>query len=193
MTYPSPNLANNHANNLANTLTYNFTANLTNNINNLTTHDSDEEEHHSVCDAWLGVNDVLYQLANICMGVSFLAPNNYVYQLLFLRCIICLGCMFFILWAMLVSCLWDFLTWNLLVMGINVLHIVYMSYTMYPVSFDPALDKLFTALTPYQIPRLDFKLLVDSGHLESIDQDTDYAVEGNTRCREKLSILITGR
>ena len=97
-----------------------------------------------ICDGhWLPVNHLYFQLANIFLFLSYLAPNG-IYGILYLRITLCIGCFFFALWGYLILCALDTLLWNAAFVLINLVHTVIIAYRLRPVRFSNELEQVST-------------------------------------------------
>ncbi|GAB1609005.1 blood vessel epicardial substance-like [Argonauta hians] len=146
------------------------------------------------CYVWQDVQHILFQLGSLCMALSFLTPISFQYHILFLRCLLLFTFLFYILWAGVFVCVPDILAWNCAFFCINIGHIIYLAYTMYPVriqkDFEDAYTKLFK---PLGVSRIEFRSLTKVGRLVYLREGSVYATEGITPCGEKLSLLLRGR
>jgi len=95
-----------------------------------------------ICDGkWLPVNHLYFQLANIFLFLSYLAPNG-IYGILYLRITLCVGCFFFTIWGYLVLCALDTVIWNGLFVIINFIHAICIAYSLRPVRFSVELEQV---------------------------------------------------
>ncbi|KAK8718807.1 hypothetical protein OTU49_013393, partial [Cherax quadricarinatus] len=96
---------------------------------------------YAVCSSWLPINHIYFQLANIFLFLSYLAPNG-IYGILYLRITLTIGCMFFSLWGWVVLCAFDTFLWNAIFVLINLIHVVVICYYLRPVRFTPELEQV---------------------------------------------------
>ena len=90
---------------------------------------------------WLPMNHLYFQLANLFLFLSYLAPNG-IYGILYLRITICIGCFFFALWGWVILCAFDTLLWNAVFVAINVVHVIIISYNLRPIRFSNELEQV---------------------------------------------------
>lgn len=90
---------------------------------------------------WLPVNHMYFQLANVFLFLSYLAPNG-IYGILYLRVTLCIGCFFFALWGWVILCAFDTFLWNAVFVVINLVHVLIISYTLRPVRFSAELEQV---------------------------------------------------
>lgn len=84
------------------------------------------------CHDWQAAQHTLFQLANLCVAVSFLTTASFRFHVLFLRCILLLAFLLFLLWAGLFICMPDVLGWNLVFFLLNGAHIAWLVYRHLP-------------------------------------------------------------
>ena len=96
------------------------------------------------CDDWQDAQHTLFQLANVCVAVSFLTPASFRFHVAFLRGFLLLAFLLFLLWGGLFMCMADVLGWNLVFTVVNCAHIVWLLYTRLPASLPSALASLYT-------------------------------------------------
>ncbi|KAA0185410.1 hypothetical protein HAZT_HAZT004522 [Hyalella azteca] len=90
---------------------------------------------------WLPVNHIYFQLANVFLFLSYLAPNG-IYGILYLRVTLCVGCFFFSLWGWVILCAFDTFLWNAFFVVINLVHVVVISYGLRPIRFSAELEEV---------------------------------------------------
>ncbi|XP_042239121.1 blood vessel epicardial substance-like [Homarus americanus] len=98
-----------------------------------------------VCKNWLPINHIYFQLANIFLFLSYLAPNG-IYGILYLRITLTIGCMFFSLWGWVVLCAFDTFLWNAIFVLINLIHVIIICYYLRPVRFTPELEQVSSCI-----------------------------------------------
>lgn len=162
-----------------------------------TTERAQEEEARGVsgsCLDWQEAQHSLFQLANLVMAVSFLTPPSFRFHLLFLRCLLLLAFLLFVLWAGLFICMPDVLGWNLVFSVINGAHIAWLFYTHLPTRLPATHSGLFAKVfRPLRVTQNDFLELTDLATLSELHKCGLYALEGITCCGHKVSILLKGR
>lgn len=147
-----------------------------------------------ICETWLEAQHALFQLANLCFAISFLTPSGFKYHCLFLRTLLLLGFSMFIFWSGLVVCMLDVLGWNIAFFIINLIHIIYLAYSTYPVKFHRELEDLYVKVfKPLKMTRFEFKALTKVGKRCNLAKGNIYAIEAVTNTNEKFSILLKGR
>lgn len=146
------------------------------------------------CSDWVDVQHALFQLANLCLVLSFLTPSSFQHHTFFLRFILGFGYLFFSVWAGAFVCMPDVLIWNCVCFVVNLAHFCYLAYRMFPTRFRSELDELYSKVfKPLKVSRQQFHDLSDIGELYVLTQGTVYAKEGGTAGGQKLSILVKGR
>lgn len=99
------------------------------------------------CHNWQEAQHTLFQLANLCMVVSFLTPASFRFHVLFLRCLLLLAFLLFLLWAGLFICMPDVLGWNLVFFLLNGAHIVWLLYRHLPSRLPVSHTALYTKVS----------------------------------------------
>lgn len=84
-----------------------------------------------LCENWSKPNHILFQMANICLLLTNLAPNG-IYGIIYIRMCLFFGSMCFGLWGWLVLCSPDTTLWNILFTLINLFYTVHMVWSLYP-------------------------------------------------------------
>lgn len=93
------------------------------------------------CTDWKDINHIYFQLANTFFFLSYLAPNG-MYGMLYLRCTMLIGCVFFTLWAWVVQCFFDAVVWNILFVTINFIHMCVLLFYLRPVKFPKEVEEV---------------------------------------------------
>ncbi|KAK7108623.1 hypothetical protein V1264_016322 [Littorina saxatilis] len=146
------------------------------------------------CLDWQDAQHILFQLANLCMAVSFLTPVSFRFHLLFLRCLLLLAFLLFLLWAGLFICMPDVLGWNLVFFLLNGAHIGWLLYRHLPSRLPASHAALYTKVfKPVRVTQEEFLDLCQLGSLQEMSKGGLYAVESLTRCGRRVSVLIKGR
>ena len=94
-----------------------------------------------MCHEWLPVNHIYFQLANLFLFLSYLAPNG-IYGILYLRATLSIGCFFFSLWGWVILCAFDTFLWNAVFVVINVVHVCIICYYLRPIRFTAELEQV---------------------------------------------------
>ncbi|KAI8772704.1 blood vessel epicardial substance-A isoform X1 [Biomphalaria glabrata] len=150
--------------------------------------------HWEACHDWMDAQHTLFQLANLCAAVSLLTPSSFRHHLLFLRCLLLISFLLFILWAGLFECMLDVLVWNCLFFAVDLVHIIILVYTNIPSRFNKSLLDLYDKkMKPLKVGRRDFAELCSHGNIIPLRKGIKYAMENVTPCGEKVSILLRGR
>ncbi|XP_045601256.1 popeye domain-containing protein 3 isoform X7 [Procambarus clarkii] len=146
-----------------------------------------------VCTSWLPINHIYFQLANIFLFLSYLAPNG-IYGILYLRITLTIGCMFFSLWGWVVLCAFDTFLWNAIFVLINLIHVIVICYYLRPVRFTPELEQVYKSLfQPLKVSRHQFKRVINCMKLiRYVKFQEIYAQEKITRV-DSLSLVLSGR
>lgn len=146
------------------------------------------------CNDWQDAQHSLFQLANLCLIISFLTPSSFRHHAFFLRLIVSFGYLFFGLWAGLFVCMPDFIGWNLGFFTVNLIYLVYLGYKMCPTRLGHFTEELYEhTFKPLNVDRKRFKELTSIGDTYLLTKGTVYATEGKTKCGNKISILLKGR
>ncbi|XP_071530559.1 popeye domain-containing protein 3-like isoform X2 [Panulirus ornatus] len=146
-----------------------------------------------MCTNWLPINHIYFQLANIFLFLSYLAPNG-IYGILYLRITLTIGCTFFCLWGWVVLCSFDTFLWNAIFVLINVVHVIVICYYLRPVRFTPELEQVYRSLfQPLKVSRHQFKRVINCMKLiRYVKFQEIYAQEKITRV-DSLSLVLSGR
>ncbi|XP_066961180.1 popeye domain-containing protein 3-like isoform X2 [Macrobrachium rosenbergii] len=146
-----------------------------------------------VCYNWLPINHIYFQLANIFLFLSYLAPNG-IYGILYLRITLTIGCMFFSLWGWVILCAFDTFLWNAIFVLINLVHVIVICYYLRPVRFTPELEQVYRSLfQPLKVSRHQFKRVINCMKLiRYVKFQEIYAQEKITRV-DSLSLVLSGR
>lgn len=146
------------------------------------------------CGDWKDAQHYLFQLANLCLILSFLIPNRFRHYPLCLRFFLGLGYLFFSLWSGLIVCMPDVLGWAAAFFLVNLLYLCYIGYKILPSRSNKHLDELYQNLfEPLQVNKMEYHCLVKQGFIHELDRCDQYATEGVTRCGQRTSILVKGR
>ncbi|KAL5010286.1 hypothetical protein ScPMuIL_012591, partial [Solemya velum] len=146
------------------------------------------------CHDWQDAQHALFQLANLCMVISFLTPSSFKYHMFFLRFMMSLGFIFFVLWAGFVICMPDVLIWNGVFFLVNLGFVIYLGYHVLPARYNKDLEDLYVKIfKPLKITPDEFRDLSVLAEMDILTKGSIYAKEKVTCCGKKLSILLKGR
>lgn len=146
------------------------------------------------CHKWQDAQHTLFQLANLCMAVSFLTPSTFRFHVLFLRCLLLVSFLLFVLWAGLFICMPDVLGWNIVFFLFDAGHIGWLMYRQLPVGLPVTHVALFNKVfKPLRVSQSEFTELCQIGAVQSLCKGGLYAVECVTPCAQRVSILLKGR
>lgn len=133
-------------------------------------------------------NHWLFQLANLCLLLSYSAKD-----VLILRVLLMGAGLFFVLWGSIVlSVSVDTVAWNSVFTIINAYRATEVAWSRRPVKFDrEEHDKIYNQVFgPLGIGRLEFKLMVEEGLLRKIRAGTTFLEAGNEA--NNLSLIYSG-
>ncbi|KAK8761665.1 popeye domain-containing protein 3-like [Amblyomma americanum] len=148
----------------------------------------------TTCDVWKQPQHVLFQLANTCFCISYLAPNGR-YGILFLHALLILGFLLNSTWAWNVICAPDMFSWSFSFMILNMVQTMFLLYTMRQVKFPRELEDIYVLMfQPLQVPRLLFKKLVSLEYAQicNLHAGEAYAMQNLTKT-DRLGLLIAGK
>lgn len=109
------------------------------------------------CEIFTVISHAYFQLANMFFLLSYFASYGKC-GILYLRCMLLIGCVFFGIWSYEVMCKLDALIWNLMFIVLNAIHIVILMVKQWPVRFGKEVEdvsKLPITLSN-TIPRLAY-------------------------------------
>ena len=153
-------------------------------------------ESLSECD-WLSpAESGIYQLGCFIFVNGFLVPPTVgLAQTVWLRSCLAIGSFCHILWAAPARCWPDAFGWNIGCFLLNVSHLLYVMYLVYPIQFDDDVEKIYTVMfQPFEIGKQKFRTLIDShGECYELDSTGKYAVERSTPTGKQLALLVSGR
>ena len=146
------------------------------------------------CSGWGDAQHALFQLANLCMLLSFLTPYKFRYHSFFLRIMINVCFFLTVIWSALFACMVDMLIWNSLFVIVNSVQLCYIGYNIVPDKFSNALEDEYTHMfKPLKVTRTQFKGIADLGAMHLLGKGTMYAKQDQSTTGQKLSILLKGR
>ncbi|GIY65805.1 popeye domain-containing protein 3 [Caerostris extrusa] len=142
---------------------------------------------------WLPPNHVLFQIANIFLFLSYLAPVG-IHGLLYLRTCLMIGSIFFALWGWVILCALDTFIWNAVFTVINFIHVVILLYMLRPVKLSKELEEVYKDLfKPLQVSRHQFRRAISCmREIKYLKPREPYCVENVTKV-DRLSLVISGR
>uniref|UniRef100_A0A023G8D4 Putative conserved plasma membrane protein n=1 Tax=Amblyomma triste TaxID=251400 RepID=A0A023G8D4_AMBTT len=147
----------------------------------------------SVCPQWLDTNHLLFQLANIFLFLSYMAPAG-LYGLLYLRICLTIGSFFFALWGYVILCAFDTMVWNAFFTAINLVHVCVLMYVLRPVRLPPNMELVYRELfQPLKVSRQQFQPAAACVKtLRDLEPQETYSMEGVTRA-DCLTLVLSGR
>lgn len=148
--------------------------------------------YNTTC-TWLPLNHYLFQLANICLVVTYFAPPNSLNGLFLLRLSLALAGIFFGVWGGLIICALDTCIWNILFAIGNIIHMCYIFFKIRPRKFDEENEQLYTTVfEPLGVKRFQYNRLARIGRVNIILRNECYATQ-NEPVKEQLGFLLRGR
>ena len=113
------------------------------------------------CPGWVPLNHVYYQLANLLLLLSSLAPNT-PYGFLFLRILLLMSFSLSTVWGWTVACGLDTTAWNCLLAAINLAWCLHTIWKRRNVSLSPEMETVFNQIfKPLNVSRKQFKVSVN--------------------------------
>ena len=91
------------------------------------------------CSSWRPTQHLYYQLANGLFFIAFLAPNVPC-GMLWLRCLVIVGCIMNGLWGWLITCTIDAVVWSGLFIIVNSVYVIALLCKLRPVKFDKEIE-----------------------------------------------------
>ncbi|XP_041350700.1 blood vessel epicardial substance-like [Gigantopelta aegis] len=154
----------------------------------------DGDDVPRACQGWLDAQHTLFQMASLSMLISFLTPSSYKYHVFFMRVVVLIAVVLFLLWGALLVCMVDVVAWSAAFTLIDVVHIGYLCVVHFPVQTHRHLEAVFSKhFKPLSVTWAEFTRLRKTGAEVTLPKGSIYAIEGITRCGEKVSLLIKGR
>eukprot|EP00794_Sanderia_malayensis_P017687 gene17687-19455_t len=148
--------------------------------------------HYHVTDCkWLPANHFLFQLANICLVISYFVPDT-MNGLFMLRCSLGSSGLFFALWGWLILCAPDTFIWNIAFMVFNYAHFIYLLVKIKrPRKFSTECETVFVELfEPLGVQRYQFHSLAKKSFVLKLNSEATFA-KTDTPVNE-TSILLSG-
>lgn len=84
-------------------------------------------------------NHLYFQLGNGLLLLAFLSPNSLA-GMLWLRCLLAIGCVLLIMWGWLIECSIDIVLWFGLFLLINLLHSIVLIVRLRPIKFEKEIE-----------------------------------------------------
>lgn len=127
-------------------------------IGNLITAPRDKTQ--GSCKDWKDAQHYLFQLANLCLILSFLIPNWFRHYPLRLRFFLGIGYLLFSLWSGQNVCMPDVLCWSAAFFLVNLLYLCYIGYKILPPRDNKHLDELYQNLFELlQVSKMEYDFL----------------------------------
>ncbi|XP_018117185.1 blood vessel epicardial substance-A isoform X2 [Xenopus laevis] len=151
-------------------------------------------DNETLCENWREIHHLVFHLANTCFAAGLVIPSTLNLHMLFLRGMLCLGCTFFIIWAVLFRCALDIMIWNATFLSINFMHFVYLVYKKRPIKIKKELKGIYHRMfEPLHVsPELFNRLTGQFCEIKTLAKGQTYAVEDKTSVDDRLSILLKG-
>ncbi|XP_064476213.1 blood vessel epicardial substance-B-like [Ornithodoros turicata] len=145
-----------------------------------------------VCPAWLPTNHIYFQLANVFLFLSYLAPSG-LYGLLFLRACLTMGSFFFAFWGYVILCAFDTLLWNAIFTIINLVLTLLIMKGLLPVKYPSDMETVYTELfQPQNVSRQQFlTVLRCDRQILGLKPKENYTVETKTGS-DRLTLVLSG-
>ncbi|KAG8444720.1 hypothetical protein GDO86_009766 [Hymenochirus boettgeri] len=150
--------------------------------------------NETMCENWREIHHLVFHLANACFAAGLVIPSTLNLHMIFLRGMLCLGCSFFIIWAVLFRCALDIMIWNAVFLTINSMHFVYLVYKKRPIKIEKELKGIYHRMfeSLHVSPELFNRLTGQFCEIRTLNKGQTYAVEDKTSVDENLSILLKG-
>lgn len=111
---------------------------------------------NSHCESFLAINHAYFQLANIFFLLSYFAPNRKC-GLIYLRCMLLIGCVFFAIWGFEILCTLDALIWNVTFIICNIVHILILVIQIWPSRFTKEIEDVSMEHSVYFLVEYSWK------------------------------------
>ncbi|XP_069354634.1 blood vessel epicardial substance-like isoform X1 [Maniola hyperantus] len=155
---------------------------------------SDEHDNHWFCAKWTSAQQDLFQAANLCFAIAFLAPKSFKQSILVLRALIAAGAVLMGMWAGAEVCAPDVLAWSLALVLVNSIHTVFLIVRFLPPALSLELTDLYLKLfKPLKVNKKHFQELTREARVIRLEPGEAYAVEEVTPADERLSIILKGK
>ncbi|XP_046960389.1 blood vessel epicardial substance-like isoform X1 [Vanessa cardui] len=155
---------------------------------------TDEHDNHWFCAKWTSAQQDLFQAANLCFAIAFLAPKSFKQSILVLRALAAAGAVLMGMWAGAEVCAPDVLAWSLALVLVNSIHTVFLIIRFLPPALSLELTDLYLKLfKPLKVNKKHFQELTREARVVRLEPGEAYAVEEVTPADERLSILLKGK
>ncbi|KAM3962863.1 popeye domain-containing protein 1 [Aphomia sociella] len=155
---------------------------------------TEEHNNHWFCAKWTSAQQDLFQAANLCFAIAFLAPKSFKQSILVLRALAAAGAVLMGMWAGAEVCTPDVLTWSLALVLVNSIHTIFLIIRFLPPALSLELTELYLKLfKPLKVNKKHFQELTREARIVRLEPGEAYAVEEVTPADERLSILIKGK
>ncbi|XP_045513203.1 blood vessel epicardial substance-like [Pieris brassicae] len=155
---------------------------------------TDEHDNHWFCAKWTSAQQDLFQAANLCFAIAFLAPKSFKQSILVLRALAATGAVLMGMWAGAEVCAPDVLAWSLALVVVNSIHTVFLIIRFLPPALSLELTDLYLKLfKPLKVSKKHFQELTREARVVKLEPGEAYAVEEVTPADERLSILLKGK
>ncbi|XP_049866240.1 blood vessel epicardial substance-like [Pectinophora gossypiella] len=155
---------------------------------------TDEHDNHWFCAKWTSAQQDLFQAANLCFAIAFLAPKSFKQSILVLRALAAAGAVLMAMWAGAEVCAPDVLVWSLALVFVNSIHTVFLIIRFLPPALSLELTELYLKLfKPLKVNKKHFQELTREARVVRLEPGEAYAVEEVTPADERLSILLKGK
>ncbi|CAH2992142.1 unnamed protein product [Chilo suppressalis] len=155
---------------------------------------TDEHNNHWFCAKWTNAQQDLFQAANLCFAIAFLAPKSFKQSILVLRALAAAGAVLMGMWAGAEVCAPDVLVWSLALVLVNSIHTVFLIIRFLPPALSLELTDLYLKLfKPLKVHKKHFQELTREARVVRFEPGEAYAIEEVTPADERLSILLKGK
>ncbi|KAG6448587.1 hypothetical protein O3G_MSEX005607 [Manduca sexta] len=155
---------------------------------------TDDHHNHWFCAKWTSAQQDLFQAANLCFAIAFLAPKSFKQSILVLRALAAAGAVLMGMWAGAEVCAPDVLAWSLALVLVNSIHTVFLIIRFLPPALSLELTDLYLKLfKPLKVNKKHFQELTREARIVRLEPGEAYALEEVTPADERLSILIKGK
>ncbi|XP_074846913.1 popeye domain-containing protein 3 isoform X2 [Carettochelys insculpta] len=151
--------------------------------------------NETVCENWREIHHLVFHVANICFAVGLVIPTTLNFHMIFLRGLLTIGCILFIIWATLYRCALDIMIWNSVFLVVNFLHFIYLLYKRRPIKIAKEFSSLYKRMfEPLHVPPELFQRLTGQFcNIQTLKTGQAYAAEDKTSVDDRLSILLKGK
>jgi hypothetical protein len=99
------------------------------------------------CHSTYSLQPLYYHIGCAFFLLAFLAPSHRHGAALYMRCMLCFGCILFAMWSYLVECRPDVLLWSAIFILANLIHMVILICKLRPVKFDKEIEEVSFLVT----------------------------------------------